>query len=106
MNTKNITAEGLAPEVKTKIIKLCKAIIPDAAIWLYGSRARGDYSERSDIDLALDAGHAINYFSIAELKEVLQATNIGHSFDIIDLNSIQDQEFKAAVQKEMVLWQK
>lgn len=33
-------ADGLDPEIKAKIIRLCKAVIPDAEIWLYGSRAR------------------------------------------------------------------
>ncbi len=34
---------GLTPEAQAKIINICKAIIPDATIWLYGSRARTDY---------------------------------------------------------------
>ena len=106
MHTKKITPDGLSPEVKTKIINLCKAMIPDAAISIYGSRARGDYSERSDIDLVLDAQKPIDYFVIAELKDVLSATNIPQRFDIVDLNSIQDENFKKNIKKEMVLWQK
>ncbi len=97
---------NIPPEVKNKIIALCKAIIPDAAIWLYGSRARLDHSPDSDIDLALQAPQPIDYFKIAELKEVLQATNIPYAFDIIDLNAISQGSFKDHVEKEMILWKK
>lgn len=106
MDEKNLTPEGLEPQVKEKIIKLCKSIIPEAEIWIYGSRARGDYRERSDIDLALQASQPIDFFAIAELKEVLAAANIPYAFDIIDLNAVQDEKFKSVVKKEMVLWQK
>lgn len=41
---------------KQKIIALINALIPDAKVILYGSRARGDFAEWSDIDLALDVG--------------------------------------------------
>lgn len=106
MDIKKNISDGVKPEVKDKIIKLCKAIIPDAAIWIYGSRARGDYTERSDIDIALEASQPIDFFAIAELKDILAAANIAYRFDIVDLNAIQDIGFKSAIEKERILWQK
>ena len=100
----NMTPDGITLEKKTRIIRLCKAIIPDVRIYLYGSRARGKFSETSDIDLALESVKPISYYDIAELKDVLEASNIGYAFDIIDLNSISDLKFKAAITKEMMLW--
>ncbi len=96
--------DGLTSDVRDKIINLCKAIIPQACIWLYGSRSRGDYLSNSDIDLALQADQPIGYFKIAELKEVLAATDLSYKFDIIDINSIQDKKFKENIEKEMILW--
>jgi predicted nucleotidyltransferase len=40
-----LQANGLKKEEQDKIIGLCKAILPDCAIWLYGSRARGDLKQ-------------------------------------------------------------
>lgn len=97
---------GLTPEVKTKIIALCKAILPEASIYIYGSRARGDYRERSDIDIALKADHPLDFFEIAELKDILKASNISYTIDIVDLNSISDTNFKKTIEKELVLWKK
>lgn len=69
---------GLSSEIKAKIIGLCKVIVPDAAIWIYGSRARGDYKKSSDIDIALQAPQLISLFVIAELKDVLNAASLPH----------------------------
>jgi predicted nucleotidyltransferase len=101
-----LTPEGFKPEIKTKIINLCKAIIPDASIGIYGSRARGDYSERSDLDIVLEGSKPINYFDIAELKDVLNAANLPCSIDIVDINTVQDQDFKTNILKERIIWQK
>ncbi len=101
-----MVCDGIDPEIKTKIIRLCKSIIPNGAVWIYGSRARGDFSDNSDIDLALDAGVPIGYMLLGELKDVLEATNIAYRFDIIDLQALPDSEFKSVIQKEKVLWHK
>lgn len=106
MGKNDNTVEGLTSSEKAKIINLCKSIIPDAAIYVYGSRARGDFKPRSDIDLALQADTPISFFDIAELKDVLAATDMPYKFDVIDLNSIQDMDFKKQLLTEMVLWKK
>lgn len=105
-HNKIMPKDGLELDVRDKIIHLCKAIIPDASIFLYGSRSRGDYAESSDIDLALKANRPISYFEISELKDVLSASNISYTISIIDFASITDEKFKKNIEKEMVLWQK
>ncbi|MBY0110125.1 MAG: nucleotidyltransferase domain-containing protein [Candidatus Babeliaceae bacterium] len=86
------------------MINICKAIIPDASIWLFGSYARGDFSKNSDIDLALEADRPISFFEIAELKDTLQATNLSFTFDIVDINSVKDENFKNTIKKERIMW--
>jgi predicted nucleotidyltransferase len=99
-----IQANGLKKEEQNKIIGLCKAILPDCTIWLYGSRARGDFKANSDIDLALDCTRAIDLIELSELKEVLNATNIFLKIDLADLSSINDHNFLKSILKERVLW--
>lgn len=53
-------------------------------IILFGSRARGDNSERSDIDLAADFVSAAQYFNFCDSLEEIETPLI---FDIIDLSS-------------------
>ena len=95
---------GLSEEDQNKIIALCKAILPDCTIWLYGSRAWGDFRSNSDIDLALDDKKPIDIMKLSELKEVLQATNIFLKIDIIDLENITDQNFLKSILQERILW--
>ena len=98
--------DGLDQKSREKIIRLCKSIFPKASIWIYGSRARGDYQNDSDIDLLLDAYKKLDFFEIAELKDILAATKLPYKIDIIDFSSISDSEFKQQIDKEKQLWQR
>ena len=100
-----MTQKGLTEQEKAKIIALCRSIIPGVKILLYGSRARGTYNERSDIDIALDnAGKPIGFFLLEKLKSVLAASDIKNSIDIVDYNAINDKEFKQEIDKEGIWW--
>lgn len=97
--------DGLDDKSRQKIIDLCKAIAPAASIWLYGSRARGDFTDRSDVDIALESKkEPIDFFTIAELKDVIAASDIGYKVDVVDFNSISDRDFKENLSGSRVLW--
>ncbi|MCR5097869.1 MAG: nucleotidyltransferase domain-containing protein [Lachnospiraceae bacterium] len=53
-------------------------------IIMFGSRARGDNHERSDIDLAFSARNSKEYF---EMKDALENIDTLLMFDLVDLNS-------------------
>ncbi len=95
---------GIDERSKQKIIDLIGVLLPNAKIYLFGSRARGNYTETSDIDLALDAGAPIPKIIIGEIKDVLEATNILNSIDVVDLNGAISPRMKDAILKEGVLW--
>lgn len=88
---------------KTKIIALVSVIVPQAKIYLYGSRARGTNSEWSDIDIALDAGEPIYRLNMAEVRDILEASNIPYKVDVIDLNSV-SESLRHAIERDKVLW--
>ena len=94
---------GINDLTKQKIINLINALIPEVKIYLFGSRAKGTYHERSDIDIALDAGKPLNVSQLGELKDVLNATNISYKIDVVDINSLpEDMYFN--IKKELILW--
>jgi predicted nucleotidyltransferase len=94
---------GISQEVHQKVVSLIKALIPQAKIYLFGSRARGDYHDRSDIDIALDAGEKLTRRTVGEARDVLEASNILYRIDIVDLNNI-PAELKSVILKEAILW--
>ena len=64
---------------------------------LFGSRARGDFKERSDIDLAFQGGDTVN-FSL----DVDEETSTLLMFDLVDLGRPVSEELRQAIFKEGV----
>jgi predicted nucleotidyltransferase len=65
-------------EIKQAIL----GIEPDAEIYLFGSRARGDYQEDSDWDLLILLDGDINYHRKGRIIEALLDTEINHNLTI------------------------
>lgn len=64
-------------KIKRKLSKFSKI----KKAWIFGSFARGENKEESDIDIALETDNDFSYFDLAEVKEVLQ-NEIGINVDI------------------------
>ena len=88
---------------KEKIIVVLSALVPQAKIYLYGSRALGTHRQWSDIDLALDAGTKLDAGIVEEAKEVLEALRTPYRYDVIDLNGVSDK-FRAIVMRDKKIW--
>lgn len=92
-------------DIKTqnKIIDLISVLIPEAHIYLFGSRARGTNTKYSDIDLALDAGKVLCRASVDEVKSVLRETNIMYIIDVVDFHAISPL-MKEQILRDKVVW--
>jgi predicted nucleotidyltransferase len=88
---------------KRIIIAVISAIIPDAKIILFGSRARNNFKPRSDIDIAVDTGKSVSILLIGEAKEMLNASNINVAIDLVDLNNVSN-ELAINIRKEGIEW--
>lgn len=62
---------------------------------LFGSRARGDFRERSDIDLAVSGGH-ISAFSL----DVEEETDTLLQYDVVNLDVPVDKALLENIQRE------
>lgn len=92
---------GLKSELLDEIIRVAEKNDIDKVI-LFGSRARGDNKERSDIDIAF-WGENANEF-ILDLDE---ETNTLLKFDIVDLNRPVQEELLESIRKEgIVIYEK
>ena len=67
-------------------------------IIIFGSRARGDYRENSDIDIALKGN--LTKLEIALIKEYLEESRIPYTTDVIEYEKIIDKKFKEEIDKE------
>ncbi|MGN0367563.1 MAG: nucleotidyltransferase family protein [Wujia sp.] len=87
--------------IKMNVIEEIRNIAKDCEVekvYLFGSRARGDYKSRSDIDLAFCGGDANDFiFRIDdETATLLQ-------FDIVDLNRPVQKQLQESIWKEGIL---
>jgi len=63
---------------------------------LFGSRARGDNSTKSDIDLAIYSDNSIVEF----IEDIEMNTNTLLEFDFSDMNVVSDEFFIEQIKKE------
>lgn len=82
--------ESIINEIKDLAIK-CGV----EKVILFGSRARGDNKERSDIDLAIEGGNAALF--AVEAEEEIQTLLM---FDIVDLGGFVQDELRQSIERE------
>jgi uncharacterized protein len=97
-----MTQNSNVPQQET-MIQLLTVLFPSAKIYLFGSRARGDYTERSDIDIAIDLGRQMEFSEIAQARGVLEGLNLPEKIDVVDMYSI-PAVMKGFILKEGILW--
>ena len=99
----NKSKESVDIKTKNKIIDIISVLIPDAKIYLFGSRARNKYSQSSDIDIAIDAGKKLPIADVDEIVSVFAATNIMERIDVVDVHQV-SEEMRDSIKEEGILW--
>lgn len=88
---------NLDKRVEDDIVRIAKKSNVKKVI-LFGSRARGTNSERSDIDLAVSGGNALDfYYDVEEKAHTLLM------FDVVDLDNGISEELQAEINKDGVV---
>ena len=88
---------GISQKVVDEIRLLAQKYNVNGVI-LFGSRARGDYRMRSDIDLAFWGGNAASF-----IYDVDEETSTLLSFDIVDLEKPVQSEMLASIKSEGIM---
>jgi predicted nucleotidyltransferase len=94
---------GLDERTKRIIVGVISALLPEAKIYLFGSRAKGTHRKNSDIDLAVDAGKELPRVDIGEARDMLNESNIPFKFDVVDLQAV-NKEMQDAIRKDGIVW--
>ena len=92
---------GIKSKVLQEIVQLAKENCIEKVI-LFGSRARGDFKDRSDIDLAFHGGNSTNF-----ILDVDELTSTLLEYDIVDLDKPVRKELLESIKNEgVVLYEK
>ena len=104
MNTveTRITKFGLDAVLVTQIVDSIVRLASPKRIILYGSRARGDYSSTSDIDIAVERGEGKELIR----NEIDDAARTLLKMDIVDIDEIGSQ-LRSEIEREgAILYEK
>lgn len=96
---------GIDEQSKEKIIAIINALVPEASIYLFGSRARGTYQHGSDIDIALEAQKPISSFITGEIMSIFEASNLLYKIQIVDINSV-SEKMRENILRDKIIWKK
>ena len=91
----------MAYNLPDRVIKEITAFAKENSIIkivLFGSRARGDHTERSDVDLAVYGGDFDSFYW--NIKEKIHSLL---SFDVVDMNSRVTEELKKENERDGVV---
>ena len=75
-------------EIPQKAAEIIIKYLPDAKVYLFGSRAKGTAKPYSDFDIAIEWKEKIPLHTMAKIREELDKLPTLKSFDLIDLKRV------------------
>ena len=98
-NTKEI---DLSPAHRKLVEEILIAHIPDAEVWVFGSRAKGTAWRYSDLDLAVVRTEPLGYGLSDALREAFEESDLPFTVDFVEWPRISEQ-FREAIGPECAL---
>ncbi|HIU40900.1 MAG TPA: nucleotidyltransferase domain-containing protein [Candidatus Aphodocola excrementigallinarum] len=92
---------GIRQNLYNDMISVIKKFGVKKAI-LFGSRARGDYKNNSDIDLAFIFNNN-DKDNFIKMQAKLEELNTLYKFDVIDFNTLKNDKFKEEILKDGIV---
>ena len=75
--------------------------VPDAEVWVFGSRATGQSKKYSDLDLCIKANHSLGLDVMSALAEDFSESDLPWKVDIVDWWCVSD-EFRAIIGRDRI----
>lgn len=88
-------------QIQFIISKIKQCLYPDQSIQIYvfGSRARGDYKTYSDLDLLLEGNPPLDNKQLSQLKDLFEESDLPIKVDIVTPENLLDS-FKESVLRD------
>ena len=91
----------IKPEYLKMLTDIFDSYCPNAVIWAYGSRLKGDAHEGSDLDLVVKDFNSKDAV-LFELRELISESNVPFLVDINEFDRL-PESFKDEIKKEYVV---
>jgi len=76
----------------------------DVTVILFGSRAREDYLETSDVDIGVLPAAMVNRSKIALSRERIENSNIPYKVDVVDLSQASKEFTDKVLAEGVIIW--
>jgi uncharacterized protein len=70
------------------VIDLIDRVVPDAEVWVFGSRATGRVRRGSDLDLLFDRPARLTWQQRADLHDAFEASSLPYRVDLVERASL------------------
>ena len=85
------------------LLEIITEHLPDCKVYLYGSRARKDHFQGSDIDIALDNQKKIDWSIMSKIIGSIEESTVPIFVDVIDLHAVSEDMIEQ-VKQDGVIW--
>lgn len=82
---------NLKPHDWDEIQRILKACVPEYEVWAFGSRVKGTAKTYSDLDLAIISALPLPMAIMAELRQVLDDSDLTIKVDVVDWAQTSDR---------------
>jgi predicted nucleotidyltransferase len=108
MKAETETSAGMNPTRRRAVENLRKIVLGaigerNAAVYLFGSHARGEVRHASDIDVAVLPREELPIGFLTELAEQIEESTIPYNVDLVDLREV-SPAFRDAVLRTGIKW--
>ncbi len=91
-------------EILSEVVSIISHYLPEATVYLFGSRASGRAKENSDFDIAIEWKEKIPLSTISRIREKLEDLPTLKSFDIVDLKRCSEEFVRSVKERGVVLY--
>jgi uncharacterized protein len=88
----------LTPEQRELILRILQERAPNLCVRAFGSRVTGHATPRSDLDLTLDSGEAMDWRALEALKDAFAESDLPFLVDLVDWHRL-DPGFRRVVEE-------
>jgi len=96
-------ASGIAESTRAKLVQLFESTPGLERVWVFGSRARGDFRNESDIDLMVDAP-ASSQADVSRLSGHLDELGLIYRVDLVSSQDALDERFRSLIEQDKKLF--
>ena len=93
------------PDIRPDHIDLVRQIlqqhVPNAQVWVFGSRAKWTARDTSDLDLCINANTALSFEQMGALREAFENSNLPYKVDVVDWATT-SEAFRAIIDQSKV----